>query len=82
MTTRGGSDQKLQPLLAIAAAEDPSLNTTAALPLLEVCLRIADELPTADASEIARRCVAECPHGDVSWIVHLARAVCLSREHL
>ena len=70
----------LHRMLLSAAAQDPSIEPAPAERILRSCLEILNEDPTADAAEVARRCVVRHPDADVSWISHLARAATRERQ--
>ena len=67
-------------MMTSALAQDPSLEMPAAEQLLDTCLRILRDSPTADAAEVARQCVRLHPDADASWIAHLARAAVAGRD--
>lgn len=61
--------------LAAARAQDPAIETTAGLAIAHDCLeRLAGD-PSLAAPELARRCVADDPQADASWVNYLAQAV-------
>lgn len=66
-------------MLAGALKQDPSLEMPAAERLLDTCLQVLHDDPSADASEVARRCVVLHPDADASWIAHIARAATAAR---
>ena len=66
-------------IMVAALAQDPSLHLHTAERLLETCLEILRNCPTADAAEVARQCVVRHPDADASWIAHLARAATTAR---
>ena len=68
------ASELVRSVVAKAAAQDPSINGVAAHELAAYCLLAAESQPGADAAEIARRCVAQHPEADASWVIHLARA--------
>ena len=69
-----------QQIMVAALAQDPSLQMQTAGRLLDTCLAILRDCPSADAAEVARRCVVLHPDADASWIAHLARAATEGRE--
>lgn len=73
--TRPSEEETLLALIAAARADDPSIEAEAALPVARHCLRLLRADPHLSTAELARRCVAELPNADVSWVNHISRAV-------
>jgi hypothetical protein len=71
-------DSDVSGLLEHAAIQDPSITGAHAEQIARRCLAIYAER-AVDAPELARRCVAELPNADASWVAHIARAIVASR---
>jgi hypothetical protein len=69
------TDSEMTGILNAAALQDPSIGGAAAERIARTCLTIAAAHPDADAAELARRCVAQLPDADASWVAHIAPAV-------
>ena len=67
-------NEEVRRILQAAAVQDPSIGP-GAVRVARRCLAIHAADRSLDASELARRCVAELPDADASWVAHIARAV-------